>query len=292
MLNEAELLPQLFASLSLQEGVDFELVMIDGGSTDNTEEIVRKLADSAPFPSHLLRSPRGRACQMNSGARIAKGDYLLFLHLDSYFPFSTALQSSLAELRCAEKRFEGATVAARFRLNFPSNEKAPQLWRDFHRIKAQKNRRGAIHGDQGFLMSRHLFFQIGPFDESLPFLEDDRLSDKILAQGRWILLNSEIITSTRRFAREGYWQRDLLNMIILALHQSGYDLWLSELPTAYRAKPTPERIRIMPMLRVIISRFNSLKLRDKGKFIAAIGRCIRDNLWQLRLVLNNFTPKR
>lgn len=284
ILNEAANLSHLFTTLTWQEGIDFELILVDGGSSDSSVACAEQLATSAPYPCHILHSLRGRACQMNAGAAIATGPYLLFLHVDSLLTQRTALHSGLADLIAAEKSPEGPAVAARFRLAFAPNEKVPQRWRDFHTQKAHQNRRGCIHGDQGFLLSRIFFTQVGPFDESLPFLEDDELSDQIFTNGRWILLPSEIITSARRFTAEGYWQRDLLNLLILTLHQSGYGGWLPALTMAYRANPRGGKVRIKPALLTISTQLKSLSRRERLQFWAAIYRCIRENLWQLRLL--------
>lgn len=285
ILNEAVLLPQLFATLNRQIGIDFELILVDGGSHDNSIASAQQLATSAPFPCHVQQTHQGRACQMNCGAAMANGAYLLFLHADSTFVQATALQSGVAGLIAAEKNPLGPAVAARFRLNFAGNEKAPRLWRDFHTQKAHLNRRGCIHGDQGFLLSRSFFSRIGPLDETLPFLEDDHLSDRIFTHGRWILLPVEIITSTRRFAAEGYWQRDVLNMMIMALYQSGHADWLSGLHEAYKATPKQENVPIAPMITHIKTKLQSLSCKERMRFLLAIGRSLQKNIWQIKLMI-------
>lgn len=283
-LNEANQLPQLFTTLKQQDGIDFELIVVDGGSVDKSVESAQQQASSAPFPCRIVHSPPGRAVQMNAGAAAASGAYLLFLHADSLFSQTTALQFGLDGLISAEKNSEGSAVAARFSLTFAPDENAPVLWRNFHTQKARQNRRGCIHGDQGFLLNRIFFAQVGPFDETLPFLEDDRLSDKIFKDGRWILLPIEIVTSARRFAAEGYWRRDVVNMLILALHQSGYGHWIKTLVMVYRENPHQNKIPVTPALLAIQQQLTLLPRRERRQFWVAISRCIRDNFWQLRLL--------
>lgn len=283
IFNEAAILPNLISTLSRQQGIDFELLLIDGGSTDQSIELASEFVATAPFTLHRLSSPHGRGIQMNTGVAAATGNYVLFLHADSTFLDSDALQSGLASLIAAEKSQAGAAIAARFSLMFAPDITAPQRWRIFHTAKARQNRRGAIHGDQGFLMSRSFFNQVGPFDETLPFLEDDRLSDRVFACGRWILLPAEIMTSSRRFEIEGYWRRDLLNVLILTLHQSGYGGWLSGLTATYRAAPEQEKIQIAPALIYLKNQLKSLTCKEQLRFFAAVGRCVSANLWQLKL---------
>lgn len=284
ILNEAILLPQIITNLKQQEGIDFELILVDGGSVDNSVEKAQQLASSAPFPCRILHSASGRAVQMNTGAAVANGAYLLFLHADSLFLQTTALHSGLAGLISAEKSSKGSAVAARFCLTFAPDENAPVLWRNFHTQKARQNRRGCIHGDQGYLLNRIFFAQVGPFDETLPFLEDDRLSDNVFKHGRWILLPIEIVTSARRFAAEGYWRRDVVNMLILALHQSGYGHWIKAMVLVYRENPPQNKIPVTPALLTIQQQLKILTHRERRQFWAAITRCIRDNFWQLRLL--------
>lgn len=285
LLNEAETLPQLFASLKQQQGIDFELILVDGGSSDKSIELATELAATLPVPVQILSAPPGRGCQMNAGAAAAKGRYILFLHTDSTFLSGDALLSGLAGLRAAEGSPAGAAVAARFSLVFAPERSMPPRWRVFHTAKARQNRRGCIHGDQGFLLSRPFFAQVGPFDQTLPFLEDERLSDRIFACGRWILLPARITTSPRRFASEGYWQRDRLNMVILALHQSGYGDWIAGLTTVYPPAPAADKIRLKPALLHIHGQLKRLSRRERQQFWIAIGRCLRDNFWQIRLFL-------
>ncbi len=75
VLNEEVVIEKALKNLTKQKG-DFELIVVDGGSTDQTTEIAKRYAD-------IIVSDRGRACQMNAGAKVANGDILLFLHADS-----------------------------------------------------------------------------------------------------------------------------------------------------------------------------------------------------------------
>lgn len=292
LLNEAALLPQLFATLQQQQGVVFELLLVDGGSTDQTVELATVLSAAVPFSVHILSTAAGRGGQMNAGVAVATADYFLFLHADSTFMLPDSLQLGLKGLIAAEKGPEDGAVAARFSLSFTPDLPVPYRWRVFHTVKARQNRRGCIHGDQGFLMSRIFFARIGPFDETLPFLEDDRLSDRIFACGRWILLSIEIMTSPRRFVVEGFLRRDFLNMLILALHQTGYEHWLCGLATTYKATPVGKGSLFTPVLGYIKEQLKALPYREQLRFWVAISRCVGNNLWQIRLLMRALIERR
>ena len=79
-LNEADVIDSSLSKLLNHIG-DFEVIVVDGGSFDNTVDIIRR------FPQvRLTISRKGRGIQMNEGARLASGDVLLFLHADTYLP--------------------------------------------------------------------------------------------------------------------------------------------------------------------------------------------------------------
>ena len=91
VLNEVEGIEEFLMGLAAQRGVSFQVVLCDGGSTDGTVQRVSDLVADIPFPLMLVHAEKGRAHQMNAGAREATGEYLLFLHADSSFPDSYTL---------------------------------------------------------------------------------------------------------------------------------------------------------------------------------------------------------
>ena len=193
ILNELGQLPGFFAGLARQEGVDFELLICDGGSRDGSLEWLRQQQLHWTALRIYSEMP-GRGRQMNQGAANARADWLLFLHVDSRFSDPQALRRSLDFL----SRTESRRVAGHFALKFRRNEAAPSAGYYFYEWKARLGRPETIHGDQGFLLSRDLLRQLGPFREDLPAMEDTDFAERLRDHGQWRLLPAEIRTSARR----------------------------------------------------------------------------------------------
>lgn len=285
-LNEAGGLERLFATLSAQREVRFELVMADGGSTDGTAEQARELAGAAPFEAKVIETGRGRGRQMNAGAAAASGDTLLFLHADCTFPDPLALRNALDAFTEAAAAGGSERIAGHFRLRFDRSDPVPSLPYYFYEWKAGLHRPGCTHGDQGFLMKRHFFAEAGPFDESYPILEDVRLAGQIAAQGRWLLLPAEIVTSARRFETEGLRERQTLNALLMNFAAIGWDPFLAQLPRLYRSQDRAGRLALRPVLRLIVDLLRPLPRRERLRLWRETGRYVRANAWQIPLFLD------
>ena len=178
--NEEKTIEKLLNSLKpLKERC--EILFVNGGSTDST---VERIGDEYP----VYDSPKGRAKQMNYGARLSTGDVLFFLHCDSEVP-----QTALEEI---EEVMENHRVGC-FGIAFHS-------WHFFmftcrvisnHRIKDRK----VMFGDQGIFIERNLFFEVGMFPE-IPIMEDYQFSLTLKERGIKIgIAKHRIYTSDRRF---------------------------------------------------------------------------------------------
>ncbi|MFQ5877770.1 MAG: TIGR04283 family arsenosugar biosynthesis glycosyltransferase [Acidobacteriota bacterium] len=197
-LNEEEALPGLLASLESQ-GVEppFEVILADGGSTDGT--VGRFLALVRDWPERglaagVLASPAaGRALQMNSGARAARGGALLFLHADS--------RLRPGAIRCVLRALEDPrVVGGGFRHRF--RERGPLLRLISAWATARSLVRRVHYGDQAIFVRRSTFESIGGFPE-IPLFEDLRLSLAIKRCGRVRTLAMPVETSARRLRRGG-----------------------------------------------------------------------------------------
>jgi rSAM/selenodomain-associated transferase 2 len=199
-LNEAAHLGAALASAKAA-GAD-EMIVVDGGSSDGTCELV----DVA----RLLSSSPGRALQQNAGAAEATGDVLLFLHADCQLS-----AQSLEQLKAAVDA--GALWGG-----FQQRIDAPSVsYRLIERGNALRVRwRGLVYGDQGLWVQRSLFERVGGF-ENVPLLEDLLLSRRLRRIARPHVLPGPLTISARRWQRHGVVRQTLRNWSILAAHACG-----------------------------------------------------------------------
>jgi rSAM/selenodomain-associated transferase 2 len=162
-----------------------ELIVVDGGSEDDTVEQASALCDV------LISSEPGRATQMNRGAARASGDYLCFLHADTV-PQFTRQQWQLAlsgrpGWGFCRVRLSGASPALRV-------------------IEWSMNLRSGLTGigtgDQMQFVSKDLFSKVGGFAD-LPLMEDIALSKALRRQGKATVLRETVLTSSRRWEEHG-----------------------------------------------------------------------------------------
>jgi rSAM/selenodomain-associated transferase 2 len=216
-LNEADNIVACVSSVENQEG-DFEIIVVDGGSKDGTPELVNSRAV-------VIAGRRGRAAQMNEGARVATGGALLFLHADS------ALHpAALARLRrvLADSRIAGGT----FTLRFDSNELLLGFYAAFTRLKF----RYFHFGDQGIFVRREVFERLGGYKE-MPIMEDVDFLSRLRKEGRVALIDLPVTTSARRFLNRGPLRQQLLNIFLVACYLLGVKP--STLSRLYRTRPQP-----------------------------------------------------
>lgn len=281
ILNEIEQLPRLFAMLSYQTGIFFEVILIDGGSTDGSLERAKELAAESWFPCRVASSQKGRGRQFNEGVKLSSGESLLFLHADSQFVDSKALARALNDFHQAIQVAGHFRIAGHFSLRFQNESSTSLLGFYYLESKARLDRPGCIHGDQGYLVQRRFFDQIGPFDESLGFLEDNRFAQSVRGSGFWLLLPVELLTSSRRFVLEGFRQRQVLNALIMALEALGRNDWLRGLPDIYRQQDNAQELHLLPFFQEIDSCLSQLSRKEQQQTWFQAGHYSVANAWQL-----------
>lgn len=199
--NEEKALPQTLRHLLSQSGV-YEVIVVDGGSTDRTRAIV----EGDPRVS-LLAAPKGRASQMNAGAGRAAGDILLFLHADTMLP-----EGALARLNALEE--DPAVQAGGFLHSFSGSDWRLRLISLLDNFRCVRSR--IIYGDQALFVRRDLFERLGGFPEQ-PILEDVAFCEKLLPTTRPVLLSPPVLTDSRKFLQMGVW-RSFIRVLLIILH--------------------------------------------------------------------------
>lgn len=177
-----------------------DIIVVDGGSRDRTVEA------SEQEGVVVLSSPRGRARQMNAGAREASGDVLLFLHADTRLPLSALddVASALQDPRCVGGRFDVELDGRRWILRLVARM-----------ISLRSRWTKVATGDQAIFVRRGVFEDMGGFPE-IPLMEDVAFSRALKRKGKVACLRSRVVTSARRWEREGVW-RTILRMWLLKL---------------------------------------------------------------------------
>lgn len=280
VLNEAAVLPDLFRMLEAQKDCRFEVIFGDGGSQDATLDILNIAALQGHVPLSVVQSARGRGCQMNAAARQARCEWLLFLHADSRIQDAQGLAKSLDYVKSHLAQQGDHRFAARFSLRFARSTTENGLSYYFYEEKARLTLPGCIHGDQGWLMHRRFFEELGPFDENLPFFEDEKLAEAINAQGTWLLLPVELWTSARRFEKEGLKERQTLNALLMNFHHIGWTSFLLRAPQIYRLQAQAERLDLAPFFSLVDQLLQSHSVSEQQHLWRDTGRYVRSQAWQ------------
>ncbi|MEI6309527.1 MAG: TIGR04283 family arsenosugar biosynthesis glycosyltransferase [bacterium] len=184
--QEEAFLPRSLESLQvLEEGL--EIVVVDGDPAGSSLRVI-----DDPEVVRLI-APKGRANQMNAGARQATGDVLLFLHADTTLPLGAleAIRGALAETK---------TVGGAFSPIFDSRMAFFRLLAWCHTWRARITR--IPYGDQAIFIRREVFFGLGGYPEE-PWLEDILLMRQVRRAGKVVILPDRAVTSARRFQNEG-----------------------------------------------------------------------------------------
>lgn len=277
ILNESAELPLLLADLERQQQVDFELLFVDGGSSDGGAQWLRDRQDRCSELLSVYDAPKGRARQLNFGAEQAAAEWLLFLHVDSRFGDPLALRKALDFLQ----QTGSCNLAGHFALHFRRTSEQPSIGYYFYEWKARTGRPETIHGDQGFLLRNSFYRQLGGFREDLPVMEDTDFAERLRSVGQWQLLPAEISTSARRFETEGLWQRQLLGALIMCFRDIGWEQFFTEAGNVYRHQSEAEKLQVRPFFKLIGSLLAPLGPGAAWRIWWQSGCYVRRHAWQL-----------
>ena len=221
-LNEEKGLPNILQALFQQRG-HFEVLIVDGGSTDRTVEIVQDFTlsskSSALTSVRLMSARKGRALQMNAGAKEARGEWLLFLHADTVLP-TGAIQ------RINEMEADHAVQAGGFMHRFSGDDWRLKLISFLDNFRCTRSR--VIYGDQALFVRRNFFDRLGGFPNQA-ILEDVALCERLIKESTPVLLSPPVVTDARKFLKMGVWP-SFLRVLLIILH---VEFGLPVLPRAF-----------------------------------------------------------
>lgn len=183
--NEEKNIKKIQNNLSILKG-EFEVIFCDGGSEDNTLKLIEDKYT-------VIKSPKGRANQMNYGSNVAKGDVLFFLHCDSKIEEDIIIKiedeiNKGCKVGCLKLKFDNEMIWMKV-CAYMSNL----------RVKLRK----IAFGDQGIFVKKEIFEEIGGMP-NLPIMEDLEFS-LIMRRNKYYFnqIDSYIETSARRFLDKG-----------------------------------------------------------------------------------------
>jgi rSAM/selenodomain-associated transferase 2 len=186
-LNEADYIQQTLHHLQSLRQRGHEVIVVDGGSQDDTPALASGLADK------YIKSERGRARQMNTGADHASGDILLFLHADTHLPVNAD------ELIFTSGKNHPYSWG-RFSVRFNDRHWMFSVIAFFMNWRSRLT--GIATGDQVIFVNRNLFTAAGAFPEQ-PLMEDIELSKRLHKRLRPVCLSAIAYTSSRRWRQRG-----------------------------------------------------------------------------------------
>lgn len=189
-LEEAAGIVRTLAPLQAWRACGDEIILVDGGSRDATVVLAARLVDK------VVRTSAGRARQMNAGVAASRGEWLLFLHADTLLPVGAR-----------DRILEGSGGWGRFDVRLSGTSLMLRIVEWSMNLRSRLT--GIATGDQALFMAREFFETLGGFPDQ-PLMEDIEFSTRARRYGWPRCLRERVITSSRRWERNGIWSTVLL----------------------------------------------------------------------------------
>ena len=190
VLNEKHNLPKLLEQLG--QFSFMQVIIVDGGSDDGSWQYLLDFKETSSISGlEILLSESGRARQMNAGAKLVKADVILFLHADTVLPPNAIEQISA-----------GVEYSDWGRFNVAFNESDLRMSVVAWCMNWRSCITGVATGDQAIFVHRKVFEKLQGF-ANIPLMEDVELSKRLLKQSKPACLKAKVITSARRWLKQG-----------------------------------------------------------------------------------------
>jgi rSAM/selenodomain-associated transferase 2 len=193
VLNEAAGIVAVLQPLAALRQRGVEVLVVDGGSQDDTVAWARPHADA------VLSAPRGRARQMNHGAAQARGAVLWFVHADTLIPPEAD--------RRVRTAIDAGALWGRFDVRIVGQHPMLRVVAALMNLRSRLS--GIATGDQALFVRRDAFERVGGFPDQ-PLMEDVELSKRLRALGAPACLRERVATSGRRWETRGVWRTIVL----------------------------------------------------------------------------------
>ena len=202
-LNEESNLANTLATVTGLDNV--ETIVVDGGSTDRTVDIARGHDVS------VLSGPQGKAVQMNLGAMVAGGEFIVFLHADTVMP-----QGWIDHVR--REMQQPGVVAGAFELRVDSDRPGLRVIEALANFRSR--RFGMPYGDQAIFTKTDIFKALGGFPDQ-PIMEDFELVRRLNKRGKVSIAPAAVVTSARRWNERGIWATTAINQVLIVAYSLG-----------------------------------------------------------------------
>lgn len=197
--NESDNIEKCLNNLQILRQQSVQVIIVDGGSDDNTLSKASSLSDIA------IQSDKSRATQMNKGAAMATGDYILFLHVDTVLPDNVIEKFNNFDIN--------KVCWGRFDIKLSGNQFLFRVIEKCMNIRSRLT--GIATGDQVIFVYKEIFQQVNGYP-GIELMEDIAISKTLLKISKPVCLKEKVISSSRRWEKNGI-IKTILHMWILRL---------------------------------------------------------------------------
>ncbi len=206
VLNEENSIKELLQQLQVCRQQGHEVIVVDGGSHDNTRSVADSLSDK------VISSEAGRALQMNNGATQSRHEVLWFLHADTLIP-----ENAIEQIQQALNKSDWG----RFNVKLSGSHILFRIIETMMNVRSCVS--GIATGDQGIFVKRKVFRQVNEYS-NIPLMEDVDLSRKMKKLSKPVCLKYTLITSSRR------WEKNGISSTILLMWKLRFLYWVGVSP--------------------------------------------------------------